>query len=181
VPGWLGLVLAGVIVVSCLALRRRSVPPFFHVLLVAVPVVFIASGSYHDAQSYRYLMPLYAALPVVLAIGIEEMGQWGLWGKLAAASAFAALLTMFAAQEIAWYRGLAPDTRSQAALACFADNGVRGAFADYWLSYKLTFLSGERVIVAPTNGVDRYPSYTAYVRSIGVTEAGQACGLHLLQ
>jgi hypothetical protein len=41
----------------------------------------------------------------------------------------------------------------------------RVARADYWLSYKLTFLTGERVIVAPTNGVDRYPPYTAAVRA----------------
>ena len=42
---------------------------------------------------------------------------------------------------------------------------MRAAFADYWLSYKLTFLTGERIIVAPENGVDRYPPYTAQVRT----------------
>jgi len=171
-PMWLGIGVAAVIVVSFVALRRGNVSPFFHIFLIVVPIVFVASGSYHDPQSYRYVMPLFAALPVVLALGVGQIGQWN---KLAAGSAFAFLVLLFASQELAWYRRLAPDLRSQAALECLTRNGVRGALADYWLSYKLTFLSGERVIVAPTNGVDRYPPYTAFVRSPGVAHDGQAC------
>jgi hypothetical protein len=38
--------------------------------------------------------------------------------------------------------------------------GVGYAEADYWASYRLTFLSGERIVVVPTNaGEDRYPPY----------------------
>ena len=178
VSPWFGLILAGLVSLSFFALRRRGIPPFFHIFLVAVPIVFVASGSYHDPQSYRYVMPLFGALPVVLAVGIDQMGQWS---KLAAAAAFGSLLVMFAAQELAWYQRLVPDTRSPAALECFASNGVRGALADYWMSYKLTFLSGERVIVAPTNGVDRYPPYTEFVRSLDLPAGGQPCQSHLLQ
>ncbi len=121
-------------------------------------------------------MPLYGALPVVLAVGINHVGQWS---KPAAAAVFGAILVLFASQELAWYQRLAPDTRSPATLECFSRNGVKGALADYWLSYKLTFLSGEQVIVAPTNGVDRYPPYTAFVRSLelpaGHSRASRFC------
>jgi hypothetical protein len=54
--------------------------------------------------------------------------------------------------------------------------------ADYWLSYKVTFLSGETLILAPTNGVDRYPPYTFFVRSLGpAADAAQPCRSLLLQ
>jgi hypothetical protein len=54
--------------------------------------------------------------------------------------------------------------------------------ADYWLSYKLTFLSGETLILAPSNGVDRYPPYTSFVRSLGpADDAAQPCRSLLLQ
>jgi hypothetical protein len=68
-------------------------------------------------------------------------------------------------EQRAWYHQLAPDTRSAALIDCLERNGVKAAFADYWISYKLTFLTGERIIVAPRSGVDRYPFYTAQVRA----------------
>jgi hypothetical protein len=74
-------------------------------------------------------------------------------------------LTLFGLEQRAWYRGLAPDTRSAAIITCLDRAGVRAAFADYWISYKLTFLTGERIVVAPNTGVDRYPPYTAQVRT----------------
>ena len=51
-------------------------------------------------------------------------------------------------------------------LACLQASGVRGGRADYWLSYRMTFLSQEAIIVAPENGVDRYPSYSALVATL---------------
>jgi hypothetical protein len=50
-------------------------------------------------------------------------------------------------------------------VACLDAAGVRAAFADYWIGYKLTFLTDERIIVAPNSGVDRYPPYTAHVQA----------------
>lgn len=46
------------------------------------------------------------------------------------------------------------------------EHGVRGALANYWLAYRLTFLFDEREIVVPRFPVtDRYPPYRAYVRA----------------
>lgn len=178
VSPWFGLVLVAVTFASFTALRSRATTPFFHVFLVVVPVLFLASGSFVDAQSYRYLMPVHAALPVVLAVGVGEIGRWN---KAAARVALGALLVMFATEQAAWYRRLTPDTRSQAIVDCLTRHGVRGARADYWSSYKVTFLSGEQLVVAPYNGVDRYPPFTAFVRSLGQSDADEPCRPLLLQ
>jgi hypothetical protein len=72
---------------------------------------------------------------------------------------------LFGLEQRAWYRELAPDTQAAAVISCMDRHGLRTAFADYWISYKVTFLTRERVVVAPNNGVDRYPPYTALVRA----------------
>jgi len=168
VSGWFSLVIVLTIVVSYMSLRSSQEPqaqrvtPFFHVFLVVTPLLFFASGAFIDAQSYRYLMPIYAALPVVLAVGVDALMCWK---AAAGAAALSVLIGIFAAEQTAWYRQLARDTDSPAILTCLEANQVRGAWADYWLSYKLTFLAEERIIVAPVNGVDRYPPFTAFVRA----------------
>ena len=93
----------------------------------------------------------------------------GSTGRFARTGSPAALLTsllaLFALQQAAWYQRLEPDREAAAIVECLDRSGIRTAYADYWLSYKLTFLTGERVIVAPVNGVDRYAPYTAIVRA----------------
>jgi len=158
-PAFAALVVL-LIAASFWRLRRRDLTPFFHVLLVVVPVMFLVSGSYIDVQSYRYLMPVYAALPVLYAIGIDTVQHVT---RVGGATLLAFTLLIFGAQQIDWYRRLEPDQKSAAAIACLDRAGVRAARAGYWLSYKITFLTGERIIVAPTDGVDRYPPYSRLV------------------
>jgi hypothetical protein len=155
------LLIGSVAVVSFISAARNRAMPFFHVFVVTTPLVFLLSGTYVDAQSYRYLMPLYAAVPVVLAIGVDALARRS---ALTGTAALIALVMSFAAENYSWYERLQPDSVSAAILACLERSGTRAGFADYWLSYKLTFLSGERIIIAPTTGVDRYPPYTEYAR-----------------
>ena len=54
----------------------------------------------------------------------------------------------------------------RATLECLKRNDFRGGYAEYWTAYKLTFLAQESIVVAPTDGIDRYPKYTEYVRSL---------------
>ena len=157
VPVWPAVIIAAVIVLSYVQIRRRELTPFFHLFLLATPTAFIISGSYINVQSYRYLMTVYAALPVVLAVGVDGAFRAS---KLAGAVLLGGLLALFAAQQADWYRRLEPDRESAATIKCLDRAGIRTGFADYWLSYKLTFLTAERIILAPTNGVDRYEPYT---------------------
>jgi len=151
-----------VIACSCRPVWRRDVTAFFHLLVVVPPVLFLISGSYIDAQTYRYLMPMYAALPVVFAIGIDGVQRATRSGG---AALLACVLLIFTAQQIDWYHRLEPDRESAKTIACLDRAGARTGRAGYWLSYKITFLTGERIIVSPTDGIDRYPPYTQLVAS----------------
>ena len=169
VPGWSAAIIAIAIVASYVGLRRAGrVEPgtafrsTFHVFLITTPIVFVLSGAYIDEQSYRYLMPLYAALPVVYAVGIDTVLRGN---KIAGIALLTGLVALFVWQQADWYRRLEPDRESPAVVSCLDRAGIRAAYADYWVSYKVTFLTGERVILAPNNGVDRYPPYTALVRA----------------
>lgn len=177
VSPWFALLFVTLAAISYAAIYTRGGNPFFHVLLLVVPLLFIASGSYIDAQSYRYLMPMYAAIPLVLAIGIDAV-----WRSSAAAAVLVCVgvLAVWSVEQMQWYERLAPDTKAPAAIACLRRSAARGALADYWVSYKLTFLMEEQVIVAPLNAFDRYPPYTKFVRSLGLG-AEQPCNSLLLQ
>ncbi len=149
-------------------LRTRAVTldlssDFFPLFAVVVPLIFLASGAYLDTQSYRYLIPWYVGLSVACASGGLTLAQ----GKRTLASWLVGLiLAVQGWQQVIWYRKLEPDAASRATINCLKENGVRGGFADYWTSYKLTFLSNEGLIITPENGVDRYPAYSEFVRSL---------------
>jgi hypothetical protein len=162
VPLWLAAPPLVAVCASLLALRERPFTPVFHYLIVTTPIVFLVSGAFVDAQSYRYLMPMAGSLAVVLAFGAWAIFQRS---RVAGAGAFVLMLALFGLQQRAWYGQLSPDVQSRAIIACLDQAGIRFASADYWLAYKLTFLTGERIIVAPDNGVDRYPPYRDRVRA----------------
>jgi hypothetical protein len=46
-----------------------------------------------------------------------------------------------------------------------AQNNIQYAYADYWGAYTLDYLLQEQVIIAPFNGIDRYPRYSRLVAS----------------
>jgi hypothetical protein len=43
--------------------------------------------------------------------------------------------------------------------------GISAGYADYWISYRLTALSREQLIVVPTSHDNRYPPYLDFVRA----------------
>jgi hypothetical protein len=136
---------------------------FFPMFVVFVPLLFLVSGAYLDTQSYRYLIPWYAGLSVAWAAGCLVLARRN---AEIASILLAAIVAIHAWQQAAWYRELTPDAASLATLDCLRRHDIRGGFADYWTSYKLTFLSNEEIIIAPNNGMDRYPAYTAFTRSL---------------
>jgi hypothetical protein len=162
VPTWLGWAMGAAVVSSFVAVRQQPFTPLFHDLIVIAPVVFLVSGGFIDAQSYRYLMPAFGAFSVVLALGVWDLFRRS---RIVGAVTLGAIVLLFGLEQRVWYRQLGPDLESPAIISCLENANVRTAFADYWHSYKLTFLAGERIIVAPDTGVDRYPLYTSQVRA----------------
>ena len=153
-----------------------------------MPLVFLFSGAYLDTQSYRYLIPYYAGLSVAWAGGCFVIARFvvaqlklrpargtATTGAAIASAFLAVILAIHAWQQVLWYQGLRPDTQSMATIDCLRRAGIRGGYADYWTSYKLTFLANEEIIIAPTNGVDRYPPYTAFVKSLPANGGSAAC------
>jgi hypothetical protein len=86
------------------------------------------------------------------------------WNRAAGATLAAALVGLFALQQVRWYRTLTGDHGMDQVIRCLREGEVRYAWADYWTSYEATFVTAEEIIVAP-NDTDRYPPYTALVRA----------------
>jgi len=65
---------------------------------------------------------------------------------------------------------------TEAALQALDGRDLRRGYADYWTAYPITYLSNERVIVAPSlpltwgPGADRYPEYTRQVNAMVTAE-----------
>ncbi len=135
---------------------------FFPMFILFLPGLFLVSAAHVDTQSYRYLIPWYAGLSVAWAAGSLALAR----RKVLASLVVGAMIAVHGWQQILWHDKLAPDTQSLAVLDCLRRHGIRGGYAEYWTSYKLTFLAREEIIIAPTTGIDRYPAYTDFVRSL---------------
>ena len=126
---------------------------------------FLVSVMAMDHFSMRYLAVLTLMLPFAVAPAAKRLGV----------RPFAALYAphLFAAAVAGWVgygpfvRGIvpvrAPELDDDYALAdVMRARGVAVGEADYWTSYRLTFLHGEAITVVPTNpGEDRYQPYRA--------------------
>lgn len=142
---------------------------FFPLFVVFVPALFLISGAYVDTQSYRYLIPWYAGLAVAWAGGSVALARQ-MHAKFFAAILVGAIIAVHTWQQVIWYQKLEPDTQSVALIDCMKREGIRGGYAEYWTSYRLTFIAQENIVIAPTGGIDRYPRYTEYVRSLPSNE-----------
>lgn len=178
--------------------RGRLLTDFFALFVIFYPLLFLASGAYLDTQSYRYFIPWYAGLAVGLAAGSLHLAQMvrlspvarrihassdetrrklSTGGKpdttyfqVVAIGIVCAIAGVHVWQQAVWYHKLQPDMQSLDTIECLKRNGIRGGYAEYWTAYKLTFLAHESIIVAPTDGADRYPAYTEYVKSLPASE-----------
>jgi hypothetical protein len=127
---------------------------------------FLVSVMVMDLFSSRYLAAMILVLPLALAPLAARLGTRGL---------AVALVPYLIAAGVAGWVGFGPFVEGvvpvrvvrgesdEARLATeLAARGITYATADYWTSYRLTFLTREALVVVPTNlGEDRYPPYRA--------------------
>lgn len=125
--------------------------PFLHSLLTLAGTV--AEG--------RYTLFVLPWLALALAHRADRRITAALLGAVAVVVTIAGLVDM---RDLT--SPFAPDRRVPRSLAALerglAAHGVTRAWANYWVAYRLTFQTGERVIAAPTTS-DRYPPYTRLV------------------
>ncbi len=163
----LGGVLAGPVV----SLRRHAPPRLRRLGLLGLTVTatalfgFVASGRPTDVWSTRYLAPILWTAPFSLA------ALAGLFGARSLALALAPYTISSAVggwlgfgayvngpRPVIDARGAAQDEAALASL--LRRRGVEYGEAQYWLSYRLTFLFDERPMIAPLDPrEDRYPPY----------------------
>ncbi|MET0404405.1 MAG: hypothetical protein ABW123_18480 [Cystobacter sp.] len=130
---------------------------------------FLFTPHPQDVMSARYLAPLLLGFPLVLAPVLEALPRER--GTMWVSLLLLPLLGHFA--ETGWrgyggwigpnglprvtLQGSAED--ASALLAALEQRGVDAAVADYWVSYRLTYLWRERLTVAPGTGPDRQVRY----------------------
>ena len=132
------------------------------VSIAATLGAFAGSVMVMDLFSTRYLVSLVLLLPFVLA---------PLAAYVPARSLAAFLVVPVAGGLLSGIAGYGPFVREvddgarEEALAHFLGaRQVSEAVADYWVSYRVTFLTRERVIVVPLNPAeDRWPAYRQQV------------------
>jgi len=132
----------------------------------ATLLAFLLSGAGVDMWSVRYLAPLMWTIPFALAPMATLLRPRG----------FAVLVTPFLVSAavggwLSWGpfvkgplpvlhpRGAAAEERQ--VIAELEKRGVTAAAAQYWLAYRFTLLSREKLPTVPLDGGDRYPLYRA--------------------
>jgi hypothetical protein len=125
---------------------------------------FLFSVMPMDHFSARYLVAIILMAPFALAPVVERIGSPVLAAVIApylASSAAAGWLGY--GNEVTRLRSTAPiamEADDRALLDTLSTRGITRALADYWASYRLTFLSGERIVVVPWHqSQDRYTPY----------------------
>lgn len=170
VRDWLPAPVAGEILFAalCIALlavlvRRRRSLELVLAILVPFPFVYALSPFTGDRIEPRYLVLLAPLLCLVLAPLLTDLrvAAIGLAGVLA--------LTVVALLRLRDSGGIAPgapDVRAPVhidpLLSALERRDVTRAWADYWVAFRVTFLTNERIVAAPTR-TPRYPRYNALV------------------
>lgn len=116
-----------------------------------------------NLKSCRYLMPLYFSVSLIFALAAANLF------KRNKGLAYVLVFGMLLNYGFANYLSI-QETPSRAelrqdyvkAISELEAKGVRAGFADYWLSYEMTFLAQEKVVIAPYHSEDRYPAYTQF-------------------
>lgn len=116
------------------------------------------SSSRWSASEPRYLLPVFTLTPLALRALIPP---WAAPRRLAAGGALAltlAIAGLAASAGVPRVASLQPLARTLEA------DGARAVFGDYWLVYRLTFASHERLLPVATSdrlgaGLNRYPPY----------------------
>jgi len=130
--------------------------------LVIVILYFFCRSERSDWHSARFILPVMSALPILLACGLEHIRNKSrlvftvLLAFIIIAQAWGNILLAgeWNNSDIVGKKLELPDTAQLH--ACLRSKGITHAYAHYWISYRITFESREKLICAePFN--ERFP------------------------
>ena len=189
------VVAAGIVVSATLwCLVRRNAGAALGVSVAAFPFLFALNPGSWLWESGRYVN---FVVPIVLLLIIMPLDQALMPRRPSArtpgprrrhgAAAFGAVVLLglitlstidFAQLQKALVPGVVrfgpggPDAAAAALAATLERHGVREGFADYWVAYKLDFISGGRLRIVPSPpSPDRTPALTAKVEASPARDA----------
>jgi hypothetical protein len=136
--------------------------------LAASPFLFafIAFGTRQPNLRYQFFLVPFVAL--VLARSLQ--GRWRHTSSIVAALVVTVALTVVGLARMidisdnsgAFKLGHVGDLRP--AERVLEAHGITDVFADYWVAYRITYDTNERIVAAPSAGTDRYRPYRDRVR-----------------
>ncbi|MDP8275552.1 MAG: hypothetical protein RAO92_04025, partial [Candidatus Euphemobacter frigidus] len=142
-------------------IKTNRVDIFFLVSFLGCLGALAFSSQIKDSTAYRYLIPIVSWVPFFLAS--LSFFLWKKWrpagvflGAVVIAGHFIKLLFFIPQPELA---ACVPEI-----INALKEENITRAYADYWLAYPITFLTGEEIIAAPYRSMDRYPPYTREVK-----------------
>jgi hypothetical protein len=165
------------------ALRAKNRHRFLPLAMGATfLVVFLGTPFGNDATG-RYLLPLYllvALLAAEMLSALRARSRWLAAAGLACLVAFNTGGTLWAALTEPAGLTAQLDARLQFGnehdaelIAFLQESGEQYGYGNYWLAFKINFLSGEEIVVAPrlpykanltyNPADDRYPAYSRLV------------------
>ena len=161
---------AAVIVSRFLRERRWHTEYAFPVYLIVIGLLSAIGYVVGRCGQLSYLVLRYDLLAVFGAVGLGalflQMVEWQALRRVWIALALCAVSVAGVghARLLTEYVRHAPAGAKHQILRHLEARGIKYAVSDYWLAYALTFLSGERIIVA-SNDFQRIPEHTRIVEA----------------
>jgi hypothetical protein len=137
------------------------------VVALAFPLLYAVSSFTFFTEEPRYLVFLGPIVALLLGAALAHGGVLVTVAGLAIASVLS-LAGLVQLERQGLYKPLAPDLRAPnefaPAIRVLEQNGVDRVLANYWIAYRLTFETRERII-ASSSGHWRHQPYRELVRS----------------
>lgn len=167
----LGLIALGVLgaaMAVVLARRRRSLE-LLAAVIVPFPFLYAVSGYTSYRIEPRYLGVLTPLLALVVAAMLADLRVAALALAVASALSVTALVGLRNAGAMSpGAKDVQAPTTVAPLIRVLDRHHITRAAADYWVAFRVTFLTHERIIVAPNSG-NRYPPYRELVGESGRT------------
>ncbi len=182
----LGVAVALIFIIAAIGLaRRRDLPGYARLLLVSMLAIFCVlflASSFSNDPTGRYFLPLI--IPLSIAFGLLVDALHARAGRLAATALLGLVLAYFAAGQVYAASNNPPGITTQfnpithipnnydeALIAFLIDHDLTYGYTNYWIAFRLAFLSGEQVQYSATLPdkpdltytpyYERYPPYRA--------------------